>query len=279
MLCMGPYLAWIVVDDSPAETYNKSTAHSSDTATASGWISSKAGKKFSVLWRNLSREIAVEAVISIDGVECNRHIMLNRHDFPDRPDTLRVAHTRISDSACRDFIFADIQATRYKPFPPAADYNSSEPGVIQLDLWGVQTKRIVRRPLLLDYNTPLLQPHERAKNGRKHSVTFGDEYSVPLPTVDMVDGARLDTAPFVSFIFRYKPRDLPEPRVIDSPLGTIQSVFERDVDRRPVGRGDAARGRNESEPLARSSPGQAGIAISEQVVAPKQKKDFWSTIL
>lgn len=126
MLRIGPYSAWVVVDGAGLETHCVESSHHNRTTSTSGWISSEAGKvfndlgdmnhlprstyqKFSVYWSNAVRDVDLEATVFIDGVECNRHVMLAASDFPHRPDTVRVSYTRTSDFTRRDFFFSVVQ--------------------------------------------------------------------------------------------------------------------------------------------------------------------------
>ncbi|KAJ3984247.1 hypothetical protein F5890DRAFT_1518235 [Lentinula detonsa] len=201
---------FVFVDGVGLETHCAEASHSICTASTSGWISSEAGKKFSVYWHNAERDITLEAVVSIDGVECNRHVMLAAKDFPDRPDTVRVSYTRTSESTRRDFIFSVIKLTDDDEWLPLVDYTKF--GVITLELWRLRVNRVVRQQLQHDCYKPLiLEPqvlHEQTKRSGIHHVRFGEEYNVSRPTVDMVDGQKMDRVPYASFLFRYRPRDM-----------------------------------------------------------------------
>ncbi|KAJ4479167.1 hypothetical protein J3R30DRAFT_3289646 [Lentinula aciculospora] len=208
MLRIGPYSAWVVVDDAGLETHCTEASHNSITTSVTGWISSEAGKRFSVYWHNAVRDVALEAIILIDGVECNRHVMLTAHDFPDRPDIVWVSCTRTSKSTRRDFIFSITQVTDDDEYSPSIDYTKLV--VITLELWRLRVNRVVRQQLLHDcYEVPTKESqilHEQTKRGGTHQVRFGEEYNVSRPTVDMVDGQKMDRAPYASFSFKYRPR-------------------------------------------------------------------------
>ncbi|KAF5388975.1 hypothetical protein D9757_005064 [Collybiopsis confluens] len=209
MLHAGPYSTWIVVDGTRLDTHSPIVYHNSRTNSSrvSGWITSEAGKKFSLSWHNATRGVALEAVVWIDGVECSRHVMLPACDFPDRPDTVRVSNTRTSEINRRDFLFSAVQVTDSDEYASSA----GNVGAITLDLWRLHINRVVHRPLLhrLNGSSTMLEPqivHERSKMDGMHHVRLGEEYSTPLPMVDMVDGERMDSDPYVSFTFNYRPR-------------------------------------------------------------------------
>ncbi|KAF9065767.1 hypothetical protein BDP27DRAFT_1297974 [Rhodocollybia butyracea] len=209
MLQIGPYSAWLVVDGARLETHSTVAYHNRITTSAVGWVSSEAGKKFSVLWHNAVRDIALEAVVSIDGIECNRHIMLDAFEFPDKADTVRVSYTRTSEYTRRDFLFSVVQVTDDDEYLSTVDH--SKFGTITLDLWRLQVKRVARQTLVHEHQYRLPEPqvvHERSKMGGRHHVKFGEEYQSPLPTVDMVDARRMDRDPYVSFTFKYRPQDM-----------------------------------------------------------------------
>ncbi|KAE9402051.1 hypothetical protein BT96DRAFT_570405 [Gymnopus androsaceus JB14] len=231
MLSLGPYSAWISVDGVGLDTHCAVSSRNGNSTNAAGYISSEAGKSFSVFWHNAIRDVALEAIITIDGVECSRHVMLPAQGFPDKPDTLRVSYTRTSDYTRRDLVFSEIQVTDDDDHLSTVDYTKF--GVIILDLWRLHINRVVRQPLQHEYSSTTLESqvlHERSKKGGTHHVKFGEEYNVPLPTVDMVDGHKMDTRPYVSFTFRYRPRDIllaqgiiPRPLVPASTTRTGQS--------------------------------------------------------
>lgn len=67
-------------------------------------------------WHNASRHVALEAVISIDGVTCNRHVMLDGYNYPEKPDAFGISYARTSDYTRRDFVFSAIQVTGVLPY-------------------------------------------------------------------------------------------------------------------------------------------------------------------
>ncbi|KAJ4465157.1 hypothetical protein C8J55DRAFT_441447 [Lentinula edodes] len=212
MLRIGPYSAWVVVDGAGLETHCVEASYHNRTTSTSGWISSEAGKKFSVYWSNAVRDVDLEATVLIDGVECNRHVMLAASDFPHRPNTVRVSYTRTSEVTRRDFFFSVIQVVDDDEYIPSVDYTKF--GVITLELWRLRVNRVVRQQLQYDPSKiPMLEFQvlpEQTKKGGTHHVRFGTEYSASRPIVDMVDGQKLDKAPYMSFSFKYRPRGLSE---------------------------------------------------------------------
>jgi hypothetical protein len=72
-------------------------------------------QKFSVNWSNRTRDFAVQGVVSVDGVECDNHIMLDAYSYPDRPSAVGVFYARTSDYTRRDFMFSAIEVTGKVP--------------------------------------------------------------------------------------------------------------------------------------------------------------------
>jgi hypothetical protein len=69
------------------------------------------------MWHNAVRDVVLEAVVSIDGIECNRHVMRDARSLPDQADTVRVSYTRTSDFTRRDFFFSVVQVTGKASLP------------------------------------------------------------------------------------------------------------------------------------------------------------------
>jgi hypothetical protein len=63
-----------------------------------------------VNWSNASRAFPVQGVVSIDGVVCDNHVMLDYH-YPDKPSAVGVSFAKTSDYTQRDFMFSTIEVT------------------------------------------------------------------------------------------------------------------------------------------------------------------------
>ncbi|KAK0239482.1 hypothetical protein EDD85DRAFT_451376 [Armillaria nabsnona] len=225
MLQLGPYSAWVAFDGCDRRTY--ATEASQSGRCISGWIASEREKKFSVNWHNALRDIPLEGVVSIDGVVCSTHVMLDKSTRPLAPDEISISYARSSDFTRRDFVFSAIQVTGLFPcccgstsFLRRTDEdeylhtvdNQYTFGVIELELWRLAVSDVAaRQPLRHQYGKPSLEPqilHERSHKCGSHHVKFGDEYISRPSTVDLVTGTRIDEHPFVKFTFRYRSMDM-----------------------------------------------------------------------
>lgn len=200
---IGDYMAWISVEGHGTALHGIERSKNG----ASCWVASEVGKKFSVNWYNTTRQIPLQAVVLIDGTVCDNHIMLDAERYPDKPNGVGVSYTRTSDYTRRDFVFSSIQVSDDDAYLNTIDA-SLDIGTIQLQLWRFQVQNVVTRPLEHSYGGPVLEEqvvHERSKKAGAHHVKFGEEYPSPAPTVDIVNGFMMDTTPFITFTFKYRP--------------------------------------------------------------------------
>ncbi|KAF9469389.1 hypothetical protein BDZ94DRAFT_1126573, partial [Collybia nuda] len=203
-LQLDDFTAWISLNGVAAEAY---AIENSAVNSVTCWIASEAGTKFSVNWRNNTRNFAVQGAVSIDGIECDNHIMLDAHNYPNRPNAVGVCYARTSDYTCRDFMFSAIEVTDDDEYLHTLG-RTYQFGTITLDLWRLQVVNVVTKPLEHQYGGPVLESqivHERSKKAGTHHVKYGEEYASPPPVVDMVTGYKLDQAPCASFTFKYRP--------------------------------------------------------------------------
>ncbi|KAK0439549.1 hypothetical protein EV421DRAFT_842913 [Armillaria borealis] len=209
MLQLGPYSAWVAFDGCDRRTYATETSQSG--RCISGWIASEQEKKFSVNWHNALRDIPLEGVVSIDGVVCSTHVMLDKSTRPLAPDEISISYARSSDFTRRDFVFSTIQVTDEDEYLHTVD-NRYTFGVIELELWRLAVSDVAAcQPLRHQYGKPSLEPqmlHERSQKCGSHHVIFGEEYISRPSTVDLVTGTRIDEHPFVKFTFRYRSMDM-----------------------------------------------------------------------
>jgi hypothetical protein len=64
-----------------------------------------------VNWSNRFRDRPVYAQLSIDGVVCSTHFMLDTWNHPDDADAIGISYATTSDFTRRDFVFSAIQVT------------------------------------------------------------------------------------------------------------------------------------------------------------------------
>ncbi|KAJ7574587.1 hypothetical protein C8J56DRAFT_1125121 [Mycena floridula] len=173
------------------------------------WIASEQDKKFSITCYNERRDQNLQAVLTIDGVVCDRQMMFDAFNFPLEPNMMKISSFRTSDSTCRDFVFSNIRVT-----DEAALGHVSDIGTIKLELWrfffiGIQPMPVRPNTFLCPDSTLGSQViHERSKTIGSHRASLGEEYFVPRVIYKTIDGSILDPSPLVTFIFRYRPLEL-----------------------------------------------------------------------
>ncbi|KAK7038247.1 hypothetical protein R3P38DRAFT_2905241 [Favolaschia claudopus] len=204
---ISTFNAWVTIEGQTCPVF---ALKHINRRSAMCWIPSQEGKKFSVNWSNSFREKPVHAELSIDGVVCSTHYMLDLLDFPDDPSAIGISYATTSDFTRRDFVFSAIQVTDDDAYLYTLD---SPPtfGTIQLELWEADIQQIERAPFQHRYGSDVLEGqtiHEMSKKAGSHHVTFGGEYVVPRATVNMVTGIRKGDAPLASFTFNYRPFDI-----------------------------------------------------------------------
>ncbi|KAJ7171909.1 hypothetical protein C8R46DRAFT_1348432 [Mycena filopes] len=205
---ISSFTAWITIEGSTCPVYGLKTTTSPRDATC--WIPSQEGKKFSVNWSNKYRDRPVHAQLSIDGVVCSTHFMLDMWSFPHDADAIGISYATTSDYTRRDFVFETIRVTDDDAYLYTLD-NPPAFGTIRLELWEADIERIVRAPFQHRYGSDVLESqiiHETSKKAGAHHVKFGGEYVVPQATVNMVSGARVGAEALATFTFNYRPYDI-----------------------------------------------------------------------
>jgi len=163
-----------------------------------------------VNWSNAYRDRPIHAQLSIDGVVCSTHFMLDAFNHPMDADAIGISYATTSDFTRRDFVFSAIQVTDDDAYLYTLD---SPPtfGTIRLELWEAHIEQIRRAPFEHCYGAEVLEAqiiHEKSKKAGAHHVEFGGEYIVPQATVNMVSGTRKGDAPLATFTFNYRPFDI-----------------------------------------------------------------------
>ncbi|KAF6763632.1 hypothetical protein DFP72DRAFT_872986 [Ephemerocybe angulata] len=203
-LQIGEYSAWVAIEGITAPVYNIEKTSSS----ASCWIASQVGKKFALNWYNTERRIPIQAAVLIDGKVCDNHIMLDARRYPDKPSGVGISYARTSDWTRRDFEFSSILTTTTTLHTVDT---SMDIGTITLQLWRIEIQDVTPQTLHHRYGGATLDNqivHERSKKAGAHHVVYGEEYGSPAPVVDMVRGRVIDSTPFVTFSFKYRPYDV-----------------------------------------------------------------------
>ncbi|KAF9447869.1 hypothetical protein P691DRAFT_670577 [Macrolepiota fuliginosa MF-IS2] len=206
MLQHGPFWAWVTIGGDAVDVYDVRQSGSLITC----WIASEAGKRFAVNWYNSTREMPLKGSVYIDGVHCDTHIMLDAHNFPNKPSGVGISYARTSEYTRRDFMFAPIQVTDDDRLLDHID-DTRDLGVIKLHLWKIQVMHVTSRIQGHEAGRQTLEAqvvHERSKKAGSHHVQFGEEYISPAPVIDAVQAREIDVKPYLTFEFKYRPLDL-----------------------------------------------------------------------
>jgi hypothetical protein len=141
-----------------------------------------------VNWSNASRAFPIQGTVSIDGVVCDNHVMLD-YQYPNKPSAVGVSYARTSDYTQRDFMFSTIEVTGVISSPSfhwliLLMYRASDDdaylhtlgqmynfGTITLDLWRLHVTNVTTKIMQHQYGSPVLEPqivHERSKKAGTH---------------------------------------------------------------------------------------------------------------
>ncbi|KAJ6501914.1 hypothetical protein C8R45DRAFT_604901 [Mycena sanguinolenta] len=204
---ISSFTAWITIERARCPIY---ALKSTSPRDATCWIPSQEGKKFSVNWSNQYRDQPIYARLSIDGVVCSTHFMLDAWSYPNDSNAIGISYATTSDFTRRDFVFSVIQVTDDDAYLHTLD-NPPVFGTIRLELWEANIEQVVQAPFQHRYGGEVLEGqviHEMSKKAGAHQVKFGGEYVVPQATVNMVNGSRKGSAPLATFTFNYRPFDI-----------------------------------------------------------------------
>ncbi|KAJ7633154.1 hypothetical protein FB45DRAFT_914492 [Roridomyces roridus] len=200
---ISSFTSWITIERDNCPIYGLRQRGTDATC----WIPSEQGKKFSVNWSNSFRDRSIYAQLSIDGVVCSTHFMLDVFNHPMDADAIGISYATTSDFTRRDFVFSPIQVTDDDEYLYTVDVPPAF-GTICLELWEAEIQNIRRAPFEHTYGAAVLEAqviHERSKKAGAHHVEFGGEYVVTQPTVNMVSGVPTGNAPLATFTFNYRP--------------------------------------------------------------------------
>ncbi|KAJ7286488.1 hypothetical protein C8J57DRAFT_1287797 [Mycena rebaudengoi] len=200
---ISSFTAWVTIEGAPCPIYALRYTEGKD---ASCWIPSEEGKTFSVNWRNECRDKPIYAQLSIDGVVCSTHFMLDAQNFPFDANAIGISYATTSDFTRRDFVFDAIQITDDDQYLFTVD-DPPRFGTIRLELWEAHIERVVQSPFQHRYGSAVLESqviHETSKKAGAHQVKFGGEYVVPQATVNMVSGSPKGHEALATFTFNYR---------------------------------------------------------------------------
>lgn len=196
----------------------------------------------------------MRASVCIDGLLCDTHIMLDAAGFPNKPHNVGVSATRTSDYTRRDFVFAALKVSgicastveqKKIRLTDSLEMMTDFSTALTIHSTWVSSKyicigsRLTRSNLEyrnIDLGNKCLR-HKSCMNGQKRLAPttfsasnfaqncgtslslwkynrFGKEYASPAPVIDMVQYEDIDSKPYLTFEFKYKPLGLFLPRPV-----------------------------------------------------------------
>ncbi|KAJ7020007.1 hypothetical protein C8F04DRAFT_925977, partial [Mycena alexandri] len=199
MLHLREFSAWVSIDgEKEASEYNVEISDDKETATC--WIASELGKKFSVNWTNSSYRGDTLGSVKMDGNSCGGKILYGRT----LPST--AVKDGIADGAyaIKPFVFSSLSLTDDDAYLGGGTSNQLQDlGVIELSIHPVRVS-MTRHGAANGPSRDLsaLKVHERSKKAVTQQVTFG----LARPT-QFVHATRAGPD-MVTFCFKYRPLDI-----------------------------------------------------------------------
>ncbi|KAJ7661652.1 hypothetical protein B0H17DRAFT_1212208 [Mycena rosella] len=184
------FSAWIAIDGVKASEFDVQTAGK----TATCWIPSEVGKKFSVHWSNLSVAGMTGGRVLVDGNDCDGQILARET----RPTSTSMAGINETTTSVRPFIFSSLDMT---DDDSVLECNPAEKlGTIDLEIWRVRR--------VDDASTwhgraapPPKKIHERAKKAATQQISFCEPvFREPAKVVRCKWTERI-----ITFSFKYRP--------------------------------------------------------------------------
>jgi len=205
MLQLGQLSAWIViggVEGPEAKEYNIETTDDSKSATC--WIASEEGTRFSIHWRNAGLPGSLVGRVLVDGNKCGSKVTSG-------PRSTSKDSIIASSEVVRPFIFSSLDVTDDDAY---LERTSGDIGTIKLEVWDVEitgTEPCWGLPIPADQKV-----HERSKKAMTHQIKFGD----PEPCVNQVyvTTKEIGAHPRATFSFKYRSLDVLRANGIVPPL-------------------------------------------------------------
>ncbi|KAF7322033.1 hypothetical protein MKEN_00726100 [Mycena kentingensis (nom. inval.)] len=194
--------AWIQVgydagdDGEEAEMYSAEATQTPSGPGWSAWIASQLGREFTIHWRNTDVFCQTVGRVWVDGIECSGEILRGPNH------ATKCAGRRTSGSTVAPFVFSNVNLTDDDTFLDST--SSREVGTIKLEIWTINMTGTKQFSL----KAPIAQSkvHERTKKGVAHQVKFGAPVEVSTRAAAVIE--YLDSAPLVTFVFRYRSMDI-----------------------------------------------------------------------
>jgi len=195
------YSAWISVDGKALKEYNIEISNG-DSATC--WIPSEAGKRFTVNWRDSNRTNRISSFVKLDGTGCGGNVVAAA--FPGMPlASVTVQKSTISTSIMTEkpFLFSPLELTDDDSFLDR-HVTVNNLGEISIEIWRVSAVAMTQAHAIQFPEDQKV--HERSKKALAHCVKLGDE--IFAPQRQPVQVKKTDIAPLVTFTFKYRSLDM-----------------------------------------------------------------------
>ncbi|KIM80415.1 hypothetical protein PILCRDRAFT_822544 [Piloderma croceum F 1598] len=192
------YSAWISVDGATLKEYNVEV---SNGKSATCWIASEAGKRFTVNWRDSNRSSMISGLVKLDGIPCGGHTVSPAlPGMPLMPVTVQKSTVPTSIMTEKPFLFSPLELTDDDSFldQHVAVNNLGE---ISIEIWKVSMVAAAS-PLHAITFPEDQKVHERSKKALAHCVKLGED--IFAPQQQRVRVQQTDVAPLVTFTFKYR---------------------------------------------------------------------------
>jgi len=201
MVIHRDFSAWIVSEGKELEEF-KPEVEGDDGRTMTCWVPSELGKKFEIHWKDINGGVATRGNVEVDGNEVDNRIISGVEG-----ENISL-EGYVSYGEIRPFTFSKLQVTD----DDSANFHTTPNlGAISLSISRVivgESEDYDPPPIEADAHDPV---HERSKKGGSHIVAFAasEPYEEALCTWTTTPYSPEDEqAPYVVFIFRYRPLDL-----------------------------------------------------------------------
>ncbi|KAJ7162079.1 hypothetical protein C8R46DRAFT_1000005 [Mycena filopes] len=162
------------------------------------YIPSEVGKTFCVAWQNSSLRMDTAGHVFMDGKECGGRVLRG-------PSATCARHAGVTDTrTLREFTFSSLTVTDDDAYL-AQDEFSHRLGSIELSIYPIQifaeVKEISNSSTLSE-----IKIHERSKKVLTQQIRLGEPKL--LPASESAIAHCFTGPPIVTFVFRYRPKDI-----------------------------------------------------------------------
>ncbi|EIW84402.1 hypothetical protein CONPUDRAFT_163544 [Coniophora puteana RWD-64-598 SS2] len=220
---VGDFSASVLVDGSPLDEFDVVVDEEKLSATC--YVPSEAGKKFSVRWKCWEEIRTMESggYISVDDITCKTGNVV-RTGILGTSDTKERSGISLDRETTQDFVFSNVKLTDDEAY--LRTHGLEKVGEIKLTIKrGISALKTV--PMLYNNGVKEFEPvNEKLGKTMVHRVGFGKQRKRSIPREGWHFSASTD--PFIYFIFRYRPLDVLQAQGI-APRATPASERESSV--------------------------------------------------